>query len=146
MFVAQRIRYAAFVFLHSVLDQARSNCTSLEDLEWESLKERIPYTKSESLARCLEKLDQVRLGDHCEYAALNLPLFLAGCESDDPAQKFLILDRLALLEGSVGIGSIGRVREALLLIWQHNSTRDGGELKTNWRTILYNQGWELILS
>jgi hypothetical protein len=141
LFVAQRIRYAAFIFLHAALDRART-IWNLNDSVWVTVRRRIPYSKDEALHGALEMLADTPVGEHCEFAALTLPLFVAGCETSEAAKRYLILDRLHVMERRFGIGNISRAKDALMTIWQERSC---GQSKS-WWNILHEIGWELILS
>lgn len=151
LFVAQRIRYAAFVFLHAMIEYAESTLSDVSAADWRALVDNIPYTKSRAVDGCLDMLETLAVGAHCEFAALTLPLFVAGCETDDPRQRYFVLDRLSLLEKSVAIGNIARARDALMMIWQHpredtthkSNTKNGRQF---WWKVLQEMGWELILS
>ncbi|CAG9951234.1 unnamed protein product [Clonostachys rosea f. rosea IK726] len=59
LYVAQRTRYAAFVFLHSVVERAIELC-KFGDAERDALRLQIPYTKSQALDGCLEMLAEVQ--------------------------------------------------------------------------------------
>ena len=141
LFVAQRIRYSAFVFLHSVLEYAQTQC-NFSDPQWQEIKDRIPYTKMQAMDGCMEMLAEIPAGEHCEFAALTLPLFLTGCETEDREKRYLILDRLFLMETSFAIGNISRARDALMAIW-----RSQRESKNQfWWKVMQDMGWELLLS
>ncbi|KAL4787420.1 fungal-specific transcription factor domain-containing protein [Aspergillus varians] len=137
LYVAQRTRYAAFVFLHALVDRAIETCrfTESESLD---LRSQIPYTKAQALDGCLEMLAHVPIGEHCEFAGLALSLFLAGCEVREPHWKYLILEKLFTIERSFGLGHISRGREALMLIWQR------GRRKA-WWNVMREEGLEIIL-
>ncbi|KAL1899570.1 lysine requiring protein [Sporothrix stenoceras] len=152
LFVAQRIRYAAFVFLHAMIEFAENTLVDVAPHEWRSLVDSLPYTKTRAVDGCLDMLETLAVGAHCEFAALTLPLFIAGCETNDPRQRYFVLDRLFLLEKSVSIGNIARARDALMMIWQNpqeSSTATVSKSMTDrqfWWKVLQEMGWELILS
>ncbi|ERS96175.1 hypothetical protein HMPREF1624_07711 [Sporothrix schenckii ATCC 58251] len=145
LFVAQRIRYATFVFLHAMIEYAESTLIDVEPAEWRALIDGLPYAKARAVDGCLDMLETLPVGAHCEFAALTLPLFIAGCETGDPRQRYFVLDRLFLLEKSVAIGNITRARDALVMIWQQTDST-GKTARRFWWKILQEMGWELILS
>lgn len=141
LFVAQRIRYSAFVFLHTVLEYARTIYIFV-DLAWNKLLSRLPYTKSQAMDGCFEMLAETPVGEFCEFAGLTLPLFLAGCEVSDKDTRYVVIERLYLIEQSFAIGNIARARDALMTIWQY---KNGPRHKVWWK-VLQDMGWDLILS
>lgn len=140
LYVAQRTRYAAFVFLHSVVERAIELC-KFGDAERDALRLQIPYTKSQALDGCLEMLAEVPIAQHCEFAGLALAFFLAGCEVEDEHRKYLVLEKLFLIQRSFGLGHIASANEALMMIWQ----RDRGAKAQVWWNMMRDTGWELIL-
>ncbi|CAH0022391.1 unnamed protein product [Clonostachys rhizophaga] len=140
LYVAQRTRYAAFVFLHSVVERGIDLC-KFGDAEKDALRVRIPYTKSQALDGCLEMLAEVPIAQHCEFAGLALAFFLAGCEVEDEHRKYLVLENLFLIQRSFGLGHIASANEALMMIWQ----RDRGAEPQVWWNTMRDTGWELIL-
>ncbi|CAG9983779.1 unnamed protein product [Clonostachys byssicola] len=140
LYVAQRTRYAAFVFLHSVVERGIELC-KFETAERDALRLQIPYTKSQALDGCLEMLAEVPIAQHCEFAGLALAFFLAGCEVEDEHRKYLVLEKLFLIQRSFGLGHIASANEALMMIWQ----RDRGAKPQVWWNTMRDTGWELIL-
>lgn len=140
LYVAQRTRYAAFVFLHSVTEYAVSTC-GFSDSERDALRRQIPYTRVQALEGCLEMLAQTPVGDHCEFAGLALALFLAGCEVEEDDKRFLVLEKLFAIEHGFGLGHISRAKDALMMIWQQNRAAK----RSMWWKTLRDIGWELII-
>ncbi|KAL1873122.1 hypothetical protein VTK73DRAFT_1083 [Phialemonium thermophilum] len=139
LYVAQRIRYAAFVFLHAVVDRA-AEVYQVDPEERQRVHDQMPYTKDEALCGCLEMLSEIPIGKHCEFAGLALALFLVGCEVNDDRRRYLILDKLFVIERSFGLGHIARAKDGLMMIWQRE--QDGHRF---WWKTMEEIGWELIL-
>ena len=140
LYVAQRTRYAAFVFLHAVVEWAIEICR-FGNAERDALRNNIPYTKSQAMDGCLEMIGEIQIAEHCEFAGLALAFFLAGCEVEDEHRKYLVLEKLFTIQRSFGLGHIARARDALMMIWQRG--RDV-KRKVWWKTVREN-GCELIL-
>lgn len=86
-------------------------------------------------------LAEVPIAQHCEFAGLALAFFLAGCEVEDEHRKYLVLEKLFLIQRSFGLGHIASANEALMMIWQ----RDRGAKSQVWWNTMRDTGWELIL-
>lgn len=140
LYVAQRTRYAAFVFLHSVIERAVELCI-FGDFERDFLLRNIPYTKSEALDLCLEMIANIPVAEHCEFAGLALAFFLAGCEVEDEQRRYLVLEKLFIIQYSFGLGHIAHVKDALMMIWHQGR---GAERKVWWNTVDEN-GCGLII-
>ncbi|KAL1846725.1 lysine requiring protein [Paecilomyces lecythidis] len=147
--VAFSFRYAAFIYLHSVLERMASQHPHA--LPSSDLTNLIPIAKSDAIQRCLALVESTPIDDHCEYSAFAFPLFMAGCESEDAAQQAFVLRSLNQLEQNFGIGNVGRAKELLRRVWGWDIHEDNHEegtevVKRHWLDILEVTGWELIMA
>ncbi|KAI2793388.1 hypothetical protein POX_b03443 [Penicillium oxalicum] len=76
------------------------------------------FPVQDALRRLLGALDRMRLGASTEVCSL-LPLFTAGCESQDPSQRMRVLDRLFELEKS-GLKQIQNARRLMQQCWEED--------------------------
>lgn len=135
--VAECFRDAAYVYLHSMLEQMGQNSTTPDTLPslWSSF---VSLTKSEAVQRCLGRIELLPLDEHCEYSALTFPLFMSGCEADCPAARELVYESLSKLEANFGIGNVKRAKELLKLLWEGD--------RGHWMDILEQLQWNLIVA
>lgn len=140
LYVAQRTRYAAFVFLHLVVERAIELCR-FGSTERHTLQLMIPYTKSQALDGCLEMIAEIPIAEYCEFAGLALAFFLAGCGVEDEHRRYLVLEKLFVIQHSFGLGHIARAHDALMMIWQQGR----GFKQRAWWKQMWEMGWELIL-
>ncbi|KAF4759969.1 hypothetical protein N7455_001161 [Penicillium solitum] len=167
--VAECFRDAGFVYLHSIMERiSRTPDTSpaaspgiivnaqlegnpsLSAQDWVSL---ISTPKNVAVYRCLGRIETLPLGDHCEYSALTFPLFISGCESDDVADREVVLRSLGKLQDNFGIGNVRRAKELLGILWARQDTNFdarfsgmGRQRNVHWLDIVEELGWELILA
>ncbi|KAB8238630.1 fungal specific transcription factor domain-containing protein [Aspergillus alliaceus] len=134
--VAECFRDAAYIYLHSTLERMSqsSMAHNLPSL-WSSF---ISRKKPVALRRCLDRIQSFHLDENCEYSALTFPLFIAGCESESPAERELVSQSLGKLEMNFGIGNVKRAKELLNILWS-------GE-KMHWLDVLERLKWDLILA
>ncbi|TQB75297.1 hypothetical protein MPDQ_003272 [Monascus purpureus] len=146
--VADCFRDAAYIFLHSTLErmsqqqqpESDSKAATLAHLSstWACLAY---LSKSEAVHRCLHRVGSSSLDSHCEYSALTFPLFIAGCESEIPVERELVMRSLDKLEENFGIGNVKRAKELLQTFWGRQ-----GEQRQHWMDALEQLRWELILA
>ncbi|GAD94058.1 C6 transcription factor [Paecilomyces variotii No. 5] len=147
--VAFSFRYAAFIYLHSVLERIASRHPHA--LAVSDITNLTPIAKLDAIQRCLALIESAPMDDHCEYSAFAFPLFIAGCESEDAAQQAFVLRSLNQLEQNFGIGNVGRAKELLRRVWgweiREDNHKGGTEtVKRNWLDLLEDTGWELIMA
>ncbi|KAJ5977872.1 hypothetical protein N7501_001214 [Penicillium viridicatum] len=167
--VAECFRDAGFVYLHSIMErisitpdtspaaipgtivnaQLEEN-PSLSAQDWVPL---ISTPKNVAVYRCLGRIETLPLGDHCEYSALTFPLFISGCESDDVADREVVLRSLGKLQDNFGIGNVIRAKELLGILWARQDAKFdarfsgmGRQRNVHWLDIVEELGWELILA
>lgn len=146
---AHSFRYAAFIYLHSVLERlALQHPQSLPTPNPSTL---VPITKLDAIQRCLSLVETTPLTNHCEYSAFAFPLFIAGCESEDVTQQIFVLQSLDKLEQNFGIGNVGRAKELLRRVWgwdinESNPKGTEGMVKRHWLDVLEDTGWDLIMA
>ena len=123
---------------------------SLSAQDWVPL---ISTPKNVAVYRCLGRIETLPLGDHCEYSALTFPLFICGCESDDIADRGVVLRSLGKLQDNFGIGNVRRAKELLGILWARQDTNFdarfsgmGRQRNVHWLDIVEELGWELILA
>ncbi|KAH8432606.1 fungal specific transcription factor domain-containing protein [Aspergillus melleus] len=135
--VAECFRDAAYIYLHSTLNRMsnQNHTTHCLPSSWPDL---ITLSKDEALERCLERVRSNPLDQHCEYSALTFPLFITGCESQDPEARELVIESLTKLEANFGIGNVKRAKELLRILWQ------GAQM--HWLDVLEQLKWGLILA
>ncbi|KAJ5577890.1 uncharacterized protein N7459_006854 [Penicillium hispanicum] len=158
--VAECFRDGAFIYLHSILERMGMKSASHK---WDrpNVPERNPYftewlplisiPKSVAVHRCLARVESFPLDDHCEYSALTFPLFIAGCESDVPEHRGLVLRLLSKLQVNFGIGNVERAKEMLNILWARQDAHDrdqdrGFAQQVHWLDVLEELQWELILA
>ncbi|KAJ9294270.1 transcriptional regulator family: Fungal Specific TF [Paecilomyces variotii] len=147
--VALSFRYAAFIYLHSVLERTVSQHPHALPIPIQTTL--VPITKLDAIQRCLALIETAAIDDHCEYSAFAFPLFMAGCETEDAAQQAFVLQCLDQLEQNFGIGNVGRAKGLLRRVWgwevQGDSHEEGTEtVRRHWLDVLENAGWELIMA
>jgi hypothetical protein len=113
----------------------------------------ISTPKQLAVHRCLARIETFPLDNHCEYSALTFPLFISGCESDNIADRDVVLRFLSKLQDNFGIGNVRRAKELLGILW---ARRDADadfhgavgmdQKKAHWLDIVEELGWELILA
>jgi hypothetical protein len=118
--------------------------------DWVSL---ISTPKQVAVQRCLVRVETFPLDDHCEYSALTFPLFLSGCESDNIADREVVLRSLSKLQDNFGIGNVRRAKELLGILWARRDADVGfygildvDRKRVHWLDIVEELGWELILA
>ncbi|KAJ5431015.1 hypothetical protein N7445_008747 [Penicillium cf. griseofulvum] len=166
--VAECFRDAGFVYLHSIMERisrtypdtsstanigstvnGQPKDPSLSMQDWVPL---ISMPKSLAVYRCLSRVETFPLGDHCEYSALTFPLFISGCESDNVADREVVLRSLGKLQDSFGIGNVRRAKELLGILWVRQDAHVDarfigmGQKNVHWLDIVNELGWELILA
>ncbi|KGO77484.1 Protein of unknown function DUF3468 [Penicillium italicum] len=168
--VAECFRDAGFVYLHSIMERISrtppdtsptaspgtivnaqlEESPSLPAQDWVPL---ISTPKSVAVDRCLGRIETFPLGDHCEFSALTFPLFISGCESDDVADREVVLRSLGKLQDNFGIGNVRRAKELLGILWARQDANFdaqcvgmGQQKKVHWLDIIEELGWELILA
>lgn len=156
--VAECFRDAGFTYLHSIMESISSdpenvdiatpvNIASKDD--WTSL---ISTPKQLAIYRCLARVESFPLDDHCEYSALTFPLFISGCESDNIADREIVLQCLGKLQVNFGIGNVRRAKELLEILWTRRDAATEmyglgmGYKKVHWLDVVEELGWELILA
>lgn len=169
--VANCFRYAAFIFLHSILDRIatlpttsfNSHDTFLEDEDkdkdkdknttiWNTFHLQISLSKSQALNEIMTLLHTYPPDDHSEYSALTFPLFIAGCECDgDEEQLSSIYAALKTLEVNFGIRNTIRAQELIRLYWSDSAEVSGtkrrrkGRRRRHWLDLLEDLDWDLLL-
>jgi hypothetical protein len=122
---------------------------SVPESDWVSL---ISTPKQVAVQRCLARVENFPLDNHCEYSALTFPLFISGCESDDIADRIAVLRYLGKLQDNFGIGNVRRAKELLGILWARRDADAGpfglavGHKQVHWLDIVDELGWELILA
>lgn len=117
--------------------------------DWWSL---ISTPKQLAIDRCLARVETFPLDDHCEYSALTFPLFLSGCESNNVADRGVVLQSLDKLQNNFGIGNVRRAKELLGILWARRDADAGiyglglDHKQVHWLDIVEELGWELILA
>ncbi|CAG8298533.1 unnamed protein product [Penicillium nalgiovense] len=166
--VAECFRDAGFVYLHSIMERisrthphtsptvSPSINTQLEGNPPLSAQDWLPLIstrKNVAVCRCLGRIETFPLGDHCEYSALTFPLFISGCESDDTADREVVIRSLGKLQDNFGIGNVRRAKELLRILWARQDANSdarfigmGPQRTVHWLDILEELGWELILA
>ncbi|KAH8698306.1 putative C6 transcription factor [Talaromyces proteolyticus] len=143
--VAHHFHYAAFIFLHSIIDIiAQPNLSDLEDphADFSSMVHSlVVFSKTEALQNLVSLLRTLPPDNHSEFSALTFPLFIAGCEYEERDQLALILDSLQTLELNFGILNTKRAQEFLVNL---SRLRAKGNWK-HWLHILEDVDWDLIL-
>ncbi|KAF3028278.1 hypothetical protein E8E15_010706 [Penicillium rubens] len=170
--VAECFRDAGFVYLHSIMERisrthphtsstASPGIIVNTQLELEGnpplpAQDWLPLVstpKNVAVCRCLGRIETFPLGDHCEYSALTFPLFISGCESDDVADRELVLRSLSKLQDNFGIGNVRRAKELLKILWARQDANFDARFigmsrqkNVHWLDIVEELGWELILA
>ncbi|CAG8903931.1 unnamed protein product [Penicillium egyptiacum] len=168
--VAECFRDAAFVYLHSIMERiSRAHpddsptvspstivTTHLEENPPLSAQDWLPLIstpKNVAICRCLGRIETFPLGDHCEYSALTFPLFISGCESDNVADREVVLRSLGKLQDNFGIGNVRRAKELLGILWARQDANfdprfigTDRQKNVHWLDIVEELGWELILA
>lgn len=72
--------------------------------------------------------------------ALVFPLCFTGCATDDRAQRAWLRGRLEGHKESVG--NVYQIRNVLDRVW---AQRDAGGGAVDWRDVMRDQGWNLLL-
>jgi hypothetical protein len=123
---------------------------SLSAQDWLPL---ISTPKSLAVYRCLSRVETFPLDDHCEYSALTFPLFISGCESENIADREVVLRSLGKLQDNFGIGNVRRAKDLLGILWARRDADRHAEVagidnhrKVHWLDIVEELGWELILA
>lgn len=123
---------------------------SLSAQDWLPL---ISTPKNVAVYRCLGRIETFPLGDHCEYSALTFPIFICGCESDDVADREVVLRSLGKLQDNFGIGNVRRAKDLLGILWARQDVNSearftgiGRQRNVHWLDIVEELGWELILA
>jgi hypothetical protein len=160
--VASCFRYAAFIFLHSILDrlaqkEEQRHLRTVEPSQgFTALHALVFLTKSEALRQILALIESSSpLDGNCEYSALAFPLFVTGCECQGRDQLVLILRSLHSLERNFGVQNTRRAQELLTRLsrspsWPPSSSKqpsNAGEStpKQHWLDVLEEMDWDLIM-
>ncbi|KAJ6078690.1 hypothetical protein N7467_008443 [Penicillium canescens] len=172
--VAECFRDAGFVYLYSIMERidrdhlnttvttttttTPNNTINPQSLETPSLSAQdwlplISTPKSLAVYRCLSRVETFPLDDHCEYSALTFPLFISGCESENIADREVVLRSLGKLQDNFGIGNVRRAKDLLGILWARRDADCDAEVagigihrKVHWLDIVEELGWELILA
>ncbi|KAL2857823.1 fungal-specific transcription factor domain-containing protein [Aspergillus pseudoustus] len=129
--VADSFRNAAYIYLHSTLEQMAPSQSDM------SLN--ISRSKPAAIQHLLQGIKDNPIDSNCEYSALTFPLFIAGCEAISGTDRDLLLRSLTTLEANFGIGNVKRAKELLVVLWRSN-----GDM--HWMDVLEGLGWDLILA
>ncbi|KAJ5336008.1 uncharacterized protein N7506_004030 [Penicillium brevicompactum] len=156
--VAECFRDAGFAYLHSIMEHISRDLETAElaipvgaipTQDWCSL---ISSPKQPAIDRCLARVKNFPLDDHCEYSALTFPLFISGCESNNIADREVVLQSLDKLQHNFGIGNVRRAKELLGILWARRDADSGlfglgiDHKQVHWLDIVKELGWELILA
>lgn len=95
-----------------------------------------------TILQCLDVIDEIPCGDGCE-SSLVLPLFLAGCETDNAACVTRVIRKLMVMEQTIGLGNITRAREVVQKVWFSAAELSG---KRPWHLVVQELNWDLILT
>jgi hypothetical protein len=163
--VAECFRDAGFTYLHSIMERISrdhpdttlmSPSTDLPPQPPFSTHDWLPLIstpKQLAVHRCLARVETFPLDDHCEYSALTFPLFISGCESENVADRDVVLGSLGKLQDNFGIGNVRRAKELLGILWARRDADAGlygavgvDRKKMHWLDIVEELGWELILA
>ncbi|RDW60395.1 fungal specific transcription factor domain-containing protein [Aspergillus mulundensis] len=143
--VAESFRDAAYIYLHSVLEQMTTFTSSPNPIR--ESKHPISVSKTSAITSLLTRLKIQPIDKNCEFSALTFPLFIAGCETNSKEDREFVLDMLSVVEKNFGIGNVKRAKEVLGLVWgvlgENGVDGDG---KTHWADVLDGLGWDLILA
>ncbi|RDW74205.1 hypothetical protein BP5796_07647 [Coleophoma crateriformis] len=113
--VAEAYRFAAYIYLHSTLKTVNSDQPSRSGAYGDLLRAKdfgLPYSVEYAVQQCLDLAGEIPSGHGCESALL-LPLFLAGCETNNVTHISVVVQRLIKMEQTIGIGNIKRAREVV---------------------------------
>lgn len=156
--VAECFRDAGFTYLHSIMERISRDsetvdiATSVEITSKDDWLSLISTPKQLAVDRCLARVESFPLDDHCEYSALTFPLFISGCESDNVADREIVLQCLGKLQVNFGIGNVRRAKELLGILW---ARRDAavelyglgmGYKEVHWFDVVEELVLELILA
>lgn len=156
--VAECFRDAGFAYLHSIMEHISRDLEiselaipvgAIPTQDWCSL---ISSPKQPAIDRCLARVKNFPLDDHCEYSALTFPLFISGCESNNIADREVVLQSLDKLQHNFGIGNVRRAKELLGILWTRRDADSGlyglgiDHKQVHWLDIVKELGWELILA
>lgn len=156
--VAECFRDAGFTYLHSIMERISRDSEISEIVtsgrpnptqDWWSL---VSTPKQLAIDRCLARVETFPLDDHCEYSALTFPLFISGCESNNVADREVVLQSLDKLQNNFGIGNVRRAKELLGILWARRDADAGiyglglDHKQVHWLDIVEELGWELILA
>jgi hypothetical protein len=141
--IANAYRNALIIFLHSIIDLMLDPETGYLSIYQEGIiRQLIPVTKSTASLRCLIDIASIPDGLPCEAGLLPI-LFLIACETNREDEFDAAFQRIVKLERNVGIGNIQTARKMLELI---NRRKMCPGRPRNWRYIMRESAWDLIVS
>ncbi|OAA60380.1 hypothetical protein SPI_05504 [Niveomyces insectorum RCEF 264] len=142
--VAKGFRYAAFVYLHSVLTYVALKSPGVgAAAHVRALHDTITYTKDHAVARIVEIVRTCLPLAHCEYSALCFALFCAGVETESGDDRLFVLHCIGKLEAAFGIGNTTVLKKLIRHIWKLKVV-DG--VTRHWQFAMEELGWQLCLT
>ena len=101
--VSDGLEACVLVCLHSILDDlAVKDRLSVHELS--DIRQKLPFSKSEALERCIQSTQAVPSGDQVEAGLLPL-LFVITCETEVPELRLEMAARVHNLANNFGIGN-----------------------------------------
>ncbi|KAL3478227.1 fungal-specific transcription factor domain-containing protein [Aspergillus californicus] len=140
--VADCFRDAAYIYLHSTLDQIIPTIPTSPSASTIQSNQSPP--KQSAITTLLNRMKAHPIDNNCEFSALTFPLFIAGCETVLEEDREFVLQTLSTLEVNFGIGNVKRVKELLRILWSDDACEKVG--RTHWVDVLDGLGWDLILA
>ena len=106
-----------------------------------SLYRTHPYLGGDvqSIARAC--LNSLRMAPDDGLTTASMPLLIAGCEQRGEADREFVVSKFQVLERTVGLRVISRIKELVQDVWQRE---DQGE-NPFWLDVMTEKGWALVL-
>jgi hypothetical protein len=106
-----------------------------------SLYRTHPYLGGDvqSIARAC--LDSLRMAPDDGLTTASMPLLITGCEQRDEEDREFVVSKFRVLERTVGLQVISRIKELVQDVWQRE---DQGE-NPFWLDVMSEKGWALVL-
>ena len=136
--IANAYRHAIVAYLHTVVEVIEANTTRDELLlQCLGMRSLLVSTKSQAISACVRDIVSVPDDRSCAVGLVPL-LFIVATETGDRGEFEIASERLQAI---LKVACLGNVAPALELLQRVQQT-DAGD----WRQILRNFGWDLIVA
>jgi len=106
-----------------------------------SLYRTHPYLGGDLQAIAKACLESLRMAPDDGLTTASMPLLIAGCEQKDEEDREFVISKFRVLERTVGLRVISRIKELVQEVWQREVRGEN----PFWLNVMIEKGWALVL-